>query len=351
MSSLYKTILVTGGAGFIGSNYCRYVLETSPETRVVVLDALTYAGNLSTLADITANPDYANRFRFYPGKIQDETVVNGILKAESIGAIVNFAAESHNDRSLLDPGSFIQTDVYGVFVLLDAVRRHNIARIVHVSTDEVYGSIETGHFTEQSPIEPNTPYSASKAGGEMQARAYHVAFETPVIITRCGNNFGEYQYPEKLLPFFLSRLIDDKKVPLYGTGEQVRDWVYVRDHCAAVDFVLHHGKPGEAYNIGADGERTNISVVRRMLELLGKPESLIKRIGDPRGGAHDRRYSIDATKLKSLGWQPQYDFDIALQKTVLWYVENQAWWREILAKPDYQAFISRYYGAYLGADL
>lgn len=351
MNSPYTAILVTGGAGFIGSNYCRYILETRPETRVVVLDALTYAGNLSTLADITANPDYADRFRFYPGKIQDETVVNGILKAENVSAIINFAAESHNDRSLLDPGGFIQTDVYGVFVLLDAVRKHNIERLVHISTDEVYGSIETGHFTEQSPIEPNTPYSASKAGGEMQARAHHVAFGTPVVITRCGNNFGEYQYPEKLLPFFLSRLIDDKKVPLYGTGEQVRDWVYVRDHCAAVDFVLHHGTPGEAYNIGADGECTNISVVRRLLELLDKPDSLIKNIGDPRGGAHDRRYSIDASKLKSLGWQPQYDFDAALQNTVRWYLENQAWWREIVAKPDYQAFVARYYGAYLGDDL
>lgn len=346
-----KTVLITGGAGFIGSNYCRYVLQHHPDYRVVVLDALTYAGNLSTLHDIQSRPDWAARFCFYPGKIQDETVVNGIFQCEKIDFVVNFAAESHNDRSLLEPGSFIQTDVYGVFILLDAVKRHGVERVCHISTDEVYGTIDDGQFTEQSPLEPNTPYSASKAGGEMQARAHRIAYGTPVVVTRCGNNFGPYQYPEKLLPFFVTRLIDHRKVPLYGTGEQVRDWVYVMDHCSGIDFVLHHGVTGEAYNIGSDCERTNLDITHRLLKLLDKPESLIKSIADPRGGAHDRRYSIDASKLRALGWKPAYDFEAALEQTVCWYVENQGWWRDIVAKPDYQAFLRRFYGPYLGEDL
>ncbi len=346
-----KTVLVTGGAGFIGSNYCRYILSTHPDYRVVALDALTYAGNLSTMADIYADPANEGRFRFYPGKIQDETVVDGILRAEKIDYIVNFAAESHNDRSLLEPGSFIQTDVYGVFVLLDAARKHNIERILHVSTDEVYGTIDEGLFTEESPMLPNTPYSGSKAGGEMQVRAHRMAYGTPTLVTRCGNNFGPYQYPEKLIPFFVSRLIDDKKVPLYGTGLQVRDWVYVLDHCSGIDHVLHFGQLGEAYNVGSDGELNNREIVDRLLRLLGKPESLVKKIEDPRGGAHDKRYGIDASKLLALGWKPQYEFEEALERTVRWYQENQGWWREIVAHPGYNEFLHRFYGSYLGSDL
>jgi len=346
-----KTILVTGGAGFIGSNYCRYVLEKHPDYRVIVLDALTYAGNLSTIADMQFASETADRFRFYPGKIQDETVVNGVIEAEHIDYIVNFAAESHNDRSILEPGSFIQTDVYGVFTLLDATRRHKIARMLHVSTDEVYGTIDEGQFTERSPLEPNTPYSASKAGGEMQVRAHRVTYGTPAIITRCGNNFGPFQYPEKLIPFFVTRLIDDKKVPIYGSGQQVRDWVYVMDHCAGIDHALHYGTDGEAYNVGSEGECTNIEITRRLLELLGKPDSLIKFIEDPRGGAHDKRYSVDASKLRGLGWQPSYEFTKVLETTVQWYVENQAWWRDIIRTDDYQAFTKRFYGSYLGSDL
>ncbi len=344
-------MLVTGGAGFIGSNYCRYVLKNHPNYRVIVLDALTYAGNLSTMEDMQSDPSTQERFRFYPGKIQDETVVRGIVAAEKIDYIVNFAAESHNDRSILEPGSFIQTDVYGVFTLLDATRHQNVERMVHVSTDEVYGTIDDGQFTEHSPIEPNTPYSASKAGGEMQVRAHRITYGTPALITRCGNNFGPYQYPEKLIPFFVTRLIDDKKVPLYGSGQQVRDWVYVMDHCSGIDHVLHQGILGEAYNIGSDGECTNLEITHRLLQLLDKPESLIKFIGDPRGGAHDKRYSIDATKLKSLGWESSYNFEQALEQTVQWYVDNQGWWREIVATPDYQQFIARFYGKYLGDDL
>jgi dTDP-glucose 4,6-dehydratase len=346
-----KTVLVTGGAGFIGSNYCRYVLKHHPDYRVVVLDALTYAGNLSTIEDMQSNPGTSPRFRFYPGKIQDETVVAGVIKAEKVNLIVNFAAESHNDRSILDPGGFIQTDVYGVFTLLDAVKRFDVERLCHISTDEVYGTIDSGQFTERSPIEPNTPYSASKAGGEMQARAHRITYATPVVITRCGNNFGPFQYPEKLIPFFVSRLIDNRKVPLYGSGQQVRDWVFVMDHCSGIDHVLHHGVVGEAYNIGSDCEKPNIEITHRLLKLLDKPESLIKPIGDPRGGAHDKRYSIDAEKLKSIGWKPSHDFDEALERTVHWYVENQKWWRDIAATEDYKAFVTKFYGKYLGEDL
>ena len=725
-ANAHKTVLVTGGAGFIGSNYCRYALQKHPNYRVIVVDALTYAGNLSTIADMRHNPETADRFRFYPGKIQDDTVINGIIKAEKVDYIINFAAESHNDRSILEPGSFIQTDVYGVFTLLDATKQNNVDKLLHVScydeqtraltksgfktfdeinvgdkvlslnaetgfveektvekvivqdydgdmihfksnmvdllvtpnhrmfyeaaatpnrirvdaaedvshktnvylprgkwcaeasetvcipglgelpaedvfylagvfigdgflarqeqhranktglarpeylkkardsagrfynpgkigteefttitchriffdipladkarkrleitlcnlgiswsahkgkagehiyfsskewsnffaqfghgaaekhipawmlehdaetlrclfdglidsdghyrgknklpcystcstrlvenlceigfklgylpryslrrdvnaqmatgrvirktrpsymvffrtgnvgiskevcstkpyqgkiwclrvqdnknfiversgilafcgnTDEVYGTIDDGQFTEQSPIEPNTPYSASKAGGEMQVRAHRVTYGTPAVVTRCGNNFGPFQYPEKLIPFFVTRLIDDKKVPLYGTGQQVRDWVYVMDHCSGIDHVLHYGTLGEAYNVGSDGECTNMEITQRLLQLLDKPDSLIKYIGDPRGGAHDKRYSINSDKLKALGWQSAYDFDAALEQTVRWYVDNQQWWRDIIATSDYQDFVKRFYGKYLGEDL
>ena len=344
-------MLVTGGAGFIGSNYCRYALQHHPDYRIVVLDALTYAGNISTMADMADNPATRDRFRFYPGKIQDETVVDGILKAEKVDFIVNFAAESHNDRSILDSGSFIQTDVYGVFVLLDATRRHSVERLLHVSTDEVYGSITDGRFTEAHPLEPNTPYSASKAGGELQVRAHRITYGTPALVKRCSNNFGPFQYPEKLIPFFVTRLIDRKKAPLYGAGQQVRDWIYVMDHCSGIDFALHNGELGEVYNIGSDCERPNVEIAHRLLQLLDRPESLIKRIEDPRGGAHDARYSIDASRLRALGWRPEFDFDEALERTVRWYLDNESWWRAIVANPDYRAFVQRFYGKYLQEDL
>ena len=340
-------LLITGGAGFIGSHYVRLALTRYPEARIVVLDALTYAGNLSTLADVWNHPNFA----FYPGKIQDSTVVEGLVEAEKITHIVNFAAESHNDRSILDPGSFISTNTYGVYVLLEATRKFKLARMLHVSTDEVYGSVAVGAFTEDSPLLPNTPYSASKAGGDLQARAHHVAFKTPVVVTRGGNNYGPFQYPEKLIPFFATRLIDGKKVPLYGDGNQVREWIHVEDHCRGIDLVLRKGELGQAYNIGDTNERTNREIVKVLLEETGRDDSLVKRIPDPRKGAHDQRYSMSTAKVEKLGWEPEKNFGEELRNTVRWYRENEAWWRPIAAKPVFQDFVRAFYGPSLGEDL
>jgi dTDP-glucose 4,6-dehydratase len=340
-------LLVTGGAGFIGSNFVRLALSNLPDTRVVVLDALTYAGNLSTLADVWSN----DRFSFYPGKIQDPTVVEGIIQAEEITHIVNFAAESHNDRSLLEAGSFILTDVLGVYVLLEATRKYKLQKMVHVSTDEVYGSIGQGHFTESSPVEPNTPYSASKAGGDLQIRAHIKAFGTPATITRGGNTYGPYQFPEKLIPFFVTRLIDGKKVPLYGDGDQVREWIYTLDHASGVMAALLKGEPGGIYNIGDVNERANRDVVKILLEETGRDDSLVKRIPDPRKGAHDTRYSMTTDRAAGLGWKPTHPFEKSLRETVRWYIERQDWWRPLIATDDFKDFVGRFYGPSLGEDL
>lgn len=341
------TILVTGGAGFIGSAFVRLVRRELPDARIVILDALTYAGNLSTLAGDLKDP----RVKFFPGKIQDPTVVEGILKAEGITHIVNFAAESHNDRAMLEAGSFIQTDVYGVYVLLEAARKFKIERLLHVSTDEVYGSIDVGEFTESSPIEPNTPYSASKAGGELQIRAAVKAHGVPAIITRGGNTYGPYHFPEKLIPFFITRLIDGKKVPVYGDGSQVREWIHCEDHARGILHALQHGEIGEAYNVGDQNERRNMEVVKILLEETGRDESFIKTIPDPRRGAHDKRYSMTADKLQALGWKPIKPFEESLRETVQWYKERQDWWRALVATDDYQRFIKAFYGPTLGEDL
>ena len=341
--------LVTGGAGFIASNYVRLILKKYPDCQVAILDALTYAGNLSTIEDLL----HSGRVRFYAGKIQDPVVVNGLVKAEKPDYIVNFAAESHNDRSLLESGSFIQTDVAGVHCLLEATRDHKVERMLHVSTDEVYGTIDEGKFYETSPIMPNTPYSSSKAGGDLQARAHFISFKTPVVVTRGGNNYGPWQYPEKLIPFFVVRLLDGKKVPLYGEGTQVREWIHVLDHCEGIDAALHKGKLGEVYNIGDEAnEKENREVVRILLDELGRDESLIKKIPDPRKGAHDKRYSMSTDKAqKELGWKPTRDFEQHLRETVRWYKDNQKWWREIAELPSYKDFIASFYGKYLGDDL
>jgi dTDP-glucose 4,6-dehydratase len=340
------TILVTGGAGFIGSTFVRVARERLPDVRVVILDALTYAGNLSTIRDLVEGG-----VAFYPGRIQDPTVVEGIVEAEGITHIVNFAAESHNDRSILDAGSFIGTDVLGVYVLLEAVRKFRLERIVHVSTDEVYGTIDEGEFTEESPIRPNTPYSASKAGGDLQVRAHVKAFATPAVVTRGGNTYGPFQFPEKLISLFVVRLLEGRKVPLYGEGLQVREWIHARDHAAGILTVLLKGETGEIYNVGDVNERQNREIVRILLDETGRGEEMVKRIPDPRGGAHDHRYSMRSDKLRSLAWEPEMPFEASLRETVRWYRDHEEWWRPLVETDDYQAFVRQFYGRALGEDL
>lgn len=318
-----KRILVTGGAGFIGSNFIRYMLKKYPEVRIVNLDKLTYAGNLENLRDIEDNPNY----RFVKGDIADPVVVDQL--AAEVDYIVNFAAESHVDRSIEDPSIFIKTNVMGTQVLLDAAKKHGIEKYLQISTDEVYGSLgPTGYFTEETPLAPNSPYSASKAGADLLVRAYHETYGLPVLITRCSNNYGPYQYPEKLIPFFIKRALADEYLPVYGDGLNVRDWLHVEDHCRAIDLVLQKGRIGEIYNIGGNNERTNIEITRLILRELGKPESLIKFVQDRLG--HDRRYAIDANKIKTeLGWQPEYTFEQGIKETIKWYLENRKWWERI----------------------
>ena len=320
----FKTLLVTGGAGFIGSNFIHYIARKYPEYRIINLDKLTYAGNLENLRDIENNPNY----KFIKGDIADRKIIDEIFKSRNIDAIINFAAESHVDRSIEDPGVFIRTDIYGTYVLLEAARKYNSKIFLQISTDEVYGSIEDGSFAEDDPLKPSSPYSASKAGAEMIVRSFFKTFGTPIIITRTTNNFGPYQYPEKIIPLFVTNLIDNIKVPLYGDGMNVRDWIYVDDNCGALDLVLHKGRVGEIYNIGAGNEKPNIWITKEILKLLDKPESMIEPVEDRLG--HDRRYSVDCTKLKKdLGWEAQYDFEEALKKTIRWYMDNQNWWRPL----------------------
>jgi len=314
-------ILVTGGAGFIGSHYVRYVLQRHPEDAVVNLDKLTYAGNLENLADIADHP----RYRFVKGDICDERAVAEVISG--VEAVVNFAAETHVDRSIQHAGAFIDTDVRGLYVLLEAARREGVGRFLHVSTDEVYGSRETGSFTEDDPFDPSSPYSASKAGGELLARAYARTYGYQILITRGSNTYGPNQYPEKLVPLFITNALDDLPLPLYGDGLNVRDWLYVEDHCAGIDLVLRRGEPGQAYNLGAGQELANLQIARRLLALLGKGEDLITFVPDRPG--HDRRYSINSEKAHRLGWRPQVTLEQGLPRTVAWYRENERWWRPI----------------------
>ena len=315
-------ILVTGGCGFIGSNFIRYMFDTHPDIEIVNLDKLTYAGNPENLRDVEKLDGYT----FVHGDICDETLVDKVMSG-GFDAVLNFAAESHVDRSITGPSEFIQTDVFGTFTLLEGCRSYGVARYLQVSTDEVYGSIEEGSFTEESPLEPNSPYSASKAAGDLLARAYYVTYGLPVLITRSSNNFGPYQYPEKLMPLFITNALDDIELPLYGDGMNVRDWLFVTDNCAAIDLVLREGEPGEVYNIGGEQERANIEVTRAILGILGKPESLIEYVTDRPG--HDRRYSLDSGKLAALGFEPREDFEEMLAETVQWYVDNRLWWEPL----------------------
>ena len=331
-----QTLIVTGGAGFIGSNFVRYLLEKYPEYRVLVLDALTYAGNLDNLADVWNNPN----FTFIKGDINDAPLVDNL--AQNADVIVNFAAESHNDRAIVDPERAIQANFHGVCVLLDAARKHNHERFHQVSTDESYGTTD-GIFREGDALEPNQPYSAAKAGGELMVRAYHQTFGLPTIVTRGSNTFGPYHYPEKIIPLFITNLIDDIPVPVYGDGMQVRDWMYVLDHCRGIDIALHQGTPGEVYNVGGENDRPNMEIVRLLLRFLDKPDSLIHHVKDRPG--HDRRYSLDCAKMRGLGYAPESGrFEERLQETVQWYRNNEPWWRAIKEKQhEYQLFMRQWY--------
>jgi dTDP-glucose 4,6-dehydratase len=319
-----KNILVTGGAGFIGSGFVRRMVSKYPDYRIVVLDKLTYAGNLDNLLPVQAAPNYA----FEQGDIADRETVRRVLESHAIDAIVNFAAETHVDRSILEPEAFIRTDVVGLYILLDTARELGIQRLHHVSTDEVYGSIPEGYFREGDPLEPNSPYAASKAGGEMMLRAYQVTYGLHTTVTRASNTFGPYQYPEKIAPFFITEAIDNRPLPLYGDGMQVRDWLSVDDHCDAIDVVLHTGAPGGIYNVGGDHELHNIEITRFILQALGKPESLIRHVQDRPG--HDRRYALSNDKIRAeLGWTQQHTFESAMAETIRWYQQNEWWWRKI----------------------
>lgn len=341
-----RTLLITGALGFIGSAFTRRWRTEHPGDRLVLVDALARAGrveNTVTVAD--------GNSALYIGRIEDPAFVRALFDAEPITQVVNFAAESHNDRGTLDPLTPISANAMGVGVLLETGCRAGIQRFLQVSTDEVYGEIEDGLFTETDPLEPRTAYSAGKAAGELVLRAHRIARGTDVVVTRGGNTYGPYQYPEKLLPFFITRLLRGKKVPVYGDGLQVRDWIAVDDHARGIATVLLHGTAGETYNISANCEQRNIDVVHAILARLGLGDDRLRMIEDPRGEAHDKRYAMDSSRVRSLGWQPTTTFEAGLADVIDWYRDNPCWWEPILADPGYRAFVARYYGRYLGSDL
>ena len=334
-------ILVTGGAGFIGANFVYYMLEKHPDYNIVCIDALTYAGNLETLEKALENP----KFKFVKGDITDRQLVFDLFENEKFDIVVNFAAESHVDRSIEDPGVFLKTNILGTQTLMDASRKFGVKRYHQVSTDEVYGDLPLDRpdmfFTEETPIHTSSPYSASKASADLLVQAYYRTFGLPVTISRCSNNYGPYHFPEKLIPLMIANALNDKALPVYGEGLNVRDWLYVEDHCKAIDMIIHDGKVGEVYNIGGHNEKTNIYIVKKILELLGKPESLITFVTDRKG--HDLRYAIDPTKIKNeLGWEPDTMFDDGIVKTVNWYLENRDWWENIVSG-EYQNYYEKMY--------
>jgi len=331
-----KTLLVTGGAGFIGSNFIHYMLKSYPECKIVNLDKLTYAGNLDNLEDVADDP----RYEFIHGDIRDKDLVSQIYKRVHI--VVHLAAETHVDRSILDAGEFVLTDVFGSFVLFESMRDADIELFLHVSTDEVYGSRERGFFNEEDPLNPSSPYAASKAGADRLAYSYRVTYGLPIIILRPSNNFGPYQYPEKFIPLFVTNALEDKPLPLYGKGTNVRDWLYVEDNCRAIDLVMRKGTVGEVYNVGANNEVQNIDIAKRIVEHLNKPEDLIEMVSDRLG--HDKRYALDCRKIHDLGWKPGENFEEDLTSTIRWYRENPEWWRKIKEKnKDFQEFYTKYY--------
>lgn len=330
-------ILVTGGCGFIGSNFIRYTLNKT-DYEIVNLDKLTYAGNLKNLVDIQSN----KRYKFYKGDICNYELVSFIVEKEKIDAIINFAAESHVDRSILSSQEFIRTNITGTNILLEVTRQFELEKFVQISTDEVYGSLgPEGKFTEETPLSPNSPYSASKASADLLVKAYNHTYGVPALITRCSNNYGPYQFPEKLIPLMIINALNNKPLPVYGDGMNVRDWIYVEDHCEAILKVFEKGRIGEVYNIGAENEKPNIEIVKLILKELGKDESLITYVKDRPG--HDRRYAIDATKIRTeLGWKPLHTFETAIKETINWYIQNQTWWKEIISG-DYLNYYKKWY--------
>ncbi|WLR55474.1 dTDP-glucose 4,6-dehydratase [Mesobacillus subterraneus] len=334
-----KKILVTGGAGFIGGNFVQYMVKKYPHYYIYNLDLLTYAGDLTKHRAIEKNDNYC----FIKADIADREFIMSFFEKEKFDYVIHFAAESHVDRSITNPSIFVTTNVLGTQVLLDASKEIGITKFIHVSTDEVYGELDFNpktFFTEETPIQPNSPYSASKASSDLLVRAYHETFGLPINITRCSNNYGPFHFPEKLIPLTISRVLNDQKIPVYGDGKNVRDWLHVADHCSAIDLVLHDGVNGEVYNVGGHNERTNLEVVKTIISILGKSDTLIEFVTDRLG--HDKRYAIDPTKLQKLGWNPTYTFETGITQTIKWYLENQAWWEQIISG-EYKTYIESQY--------
>lgn len=329
-------ILVTGGAGFAASNFIRHILKKYPNYAIVNLDKLTYAGNLNNLKDIEGNANY----KFIKGDIADERTVKKVLRNYRLNTIINYAAETHVDRSILDPSAFIKTDVLGVLNLLEGVKEFNIAKYIQISTDEVYGSLTKGKFTEESPFLPNSPYSASKASGDLLCRAYLKTYNLPIIVTHACNFYGPYQYPEKFIPLFITNLLENRKVPIYGDGKNVREWLYVLDHCNAIDFLLHKGELGEVYNIGSGVEEKNIDVAKIILEELDQNKEMVEYVKDRPG--HDLRYAVDFSKIKKLGWQPEFKFAEAIRETIRWYKHNDWWWKPLKSGEYWEYYKKQY---------
>ncbi|ANU13950.1 dTDP-glucose 4,6-dehydratase [Planococcus halocryophilus Or1] len=334
-----QKILVTGGAGFIGGNFVQYMVEKYPDYDIYNLDLLTYAGDLTKHKEIENNSNY----HFLKADIADHKAINELFGTYKFDYVIHFAAESHVDRSITNPEIFVQTNVLGTQVLLDAAKNIGVTKFVHVSTDEVYGELDfdpATFFTEETPIQPNSPYSASKASSDLLVRAYHETFNLPINITRCSNNYGPYHFPEKLIPLTISRVLNDQKVPVYGDGKNIRDWLHVIDHCAAIDLVMHEGDNGEVYNVGGHNEKTNLEVVKTIINTLDKSEDLIEYVKDRLG--HDKRYAIDPSKLEKLGWQPTYTFETGIAQTIKWYLDNKDWWERIISG-EYQNYFEKQY--------